>query len=392
MAVSLCGKARPALSPFDGEGRETTTNNSSNHQSSHQSALELSFHPNRISCLTRNSTLSFILNLMPEMNLDNTALFWGSAFVGLAPLICFFFQLSFPKPLLIIIFVTAAFFYLLSCLFAASIWYILDPVLGLDSAWTALVPGILAQFIARCAFVALYHRVESVIEVSIERNEQERSSNNNSDAVDLSIAKLRLELNDVASGVAAGTGFGGMHSILMFGSLLASETADFGVLYQPSCPYLPSLIVSATNSFMFFFLDMFWMLFTFYGMRRRLIFPRGGGTLHDMGPNRRRSFGGYYGNTRTGGNSALLTVLLSHFAAGGFTTFNLFQYGCVFSMTLVPAVLVVVAYLYWSGVSRIYNPLPNSNVRLSLPASFSYGEGGMGDDDEDAVLQARSDL
>lgn len=351
------------------------------------------------------------------MTADNTALFWGSAFVGFAPLMCFFFQIVYPKSQLIIIFVTAAFFYLLSILFASVFWYVLDPLLGLDSAWTALIPGVLSQFFARCAFVALYHRVESVIEVSIERSEQEQQARNNRNPppVDISTAKLRLELNDVASGVAAGTGFGGMHALLMFGSLLASETADFGVLYQPSCPYLPSLIVSATNSFVFFFLDLFWMLFTFYGMRRRLIFPRGGGTLRDMGPNRRRMFGGYYGNTRSGGNSALLTVMISHFAAAGFTTFNLFQYGCAFSMSLVPAVLVVVSYLYWSGVSKIYNPLPNSNVRLTLPASFSYGsraEGalngdGDGDDDnnndhtnnarpqnmeDDAVLRQRSDL
>lgn len=325
------------------------------------------------------------------MTADNTALFWGSAFVGFAPLMCFFFQIVYPKSQLIIIFVTAAFFYLLSILFASVFWYVLDPLLGLDSAWTALIPGVLSQFFARCAFVALYHRVESVIEVSIERSEQEQQARNNRNPppVDISTAKLRLELNDVASGVAAGTGFGGMHALLMFGSLLASETADFGVLYQPSCPYLPSLIVSATNSFVFFFLDLFWMLFTFYGMRRRLIFPRGGGTLRDMGPNRRRMFGGYYGNTRSGGNSALLTVMISHFAAAGFTTFNLFQYGCAFSMSLVPAVLVVVSYLYWSGVSKIYNPLPNSNVRLTLPASFSYGsraEGalnGDGDGDDD---------
>jgi hypothetical protein len=351
------------------------------------------------------------------MTADNVALFWGSALVGFAPLICFFFQITYPKSQLLIVFVTAAFFYLLSCLGAAMCWSLLDPVLGLDSAWSALVPGILAQFFARCAFVALYHKVETVIEVSMERGEQEmrsRQNSNNEEAMDMNIstAKLRLELNDVASALAAGTGFGGMHAILMFGSLLASETADFGVLYQPSCPYLPSLIVSAINSFMFFFLDLFWMLFTFFGMRRRLIFPRGGGTLNDMGPNRRRFFGGYYGNTRSGGNSALLTVLLSHFAAGGFTTFNLFQYGCVFSLSLVPAVLVVVSYLYWSGVSKIFNPLPNSNVRLSLPASFSYGShaegilngdhGDYSDDDEpthparrsgdDAVLRARREM
>lgn len=201
-------------------------------------------------------------------------------------------------------------------------------------------------------------------------------------------AKLKLELNDVACGLAAGTGFGGMHAILMYGTLLASESADLGVLYQPSCPYLPALIVSAMNCFHFCVLDVFWMLLTFFGMRRRLIFPRGGGTMNEINP-WRRTFGHYFGNTRTGGNMALMTVLIGHFLAAGFTTFNQFQYGCAFSLSLVPVVVLVTAYMFWSGVSKIYMPLPNSTQRLTLPASFSYGSRaedgdfvGMEDEDE----------
>jgi hypothetical protein len=153
---------------------------------------------------------------------------------------------------------------------------------------------------------------------------------------------------------------------------LASETSDLGVLYQPSCPKVPALLVSALNTFCFFFMDIFWMLFTFFGMRRRLLFPRGGGSLADINP-LSRPFGHYFGNTRVGGNQALITVLLTHTAAAGFTTFNTFQYGCVFSLTSLPLCLLVVAYIFWSGVSKIYMPLPHSNVRLNLPASFSYG-------------------
>ena len=118
----------------------------------------------------------------------------------------------------------------------------------------------------------------------------------------------------------------------------------------------------------------FWMLLTFFGMRRRLLFPRGGGSLADINP-LSRPFGHYFGNTRVGGNQALITVLVTHILAAGFTTFNVFQYGCVFSLTLLPGVTAVVAYIFWSCVSKIYMPLPHSNVRLSLPASFSYGGG-----------------
>mmetsp|Transcript_175 Transcript_175/g.513 ORF Transcript_175/g.513 Transcript_175/m.513 type:complete len:355 (-) Transcript_175:199-1263(-) len=336
---------------------------------------------------------------------DTKALVLGSAAIGFAPFFCLFFQIVFPKPQLLIVSIAAAFFYLLAASAASLCWYILDPTIGLETAWSAIIPGVFFQFIFRCLFVTTYHKVENVIEASIEMSEEEErehqrqsgssssGSNNNNRCDDdrqssVQIAKNKLSLNDASCGIAAGVGFGGLHAILMFGSLLASETYDSGVLYQPSCPKIPSLMVSALITFCFFFLDMFWMLFTFFGMRRRVLFPRGGGTLSDINP-LSRPFGHYFGNTRMGGNQALLTILITHLAAAGFTTFNVFQYGCVFSLTTIPVLTIVVAYVFWSGVSKIYIPLPHSNVRLSLPASYSYGshvgEGVLGGDGDDAL-------
>jgi len=308
---------------------------------------------------------------------DTTALVWGSAMIGFAPFLCFFFQIVFPKPQLLIISITAAFFYLLAASAASLFWSILDPVIGLDSPWSAILPGVFFSFIFRCLFVTTYHMVEDVIEASIEKSEESRRRNGRDHDNDRSddhvqVSKNRLALNDAGCGLAAGVGFGGMHAILLFGSLLASETHDSGILFTPSCPRVPALTVSGLNTFCFFFLDMFWMLFTFFGMRRRVVFPRGGGALNDINP-LSRPFGSYIGNTRMGGNNALLVCLVSHALAAGCTVFNGFQYGCTFSLTLLPLTTVVVAYLFWSGVSKIYMPLPNSNVRLSLPASFSYG-------------------
>ena len=321
---------------------------------------------------------------------DTKALVFGSAAIGFAPFFCFFFQIIFPKPQLLIVSITAAFFYLLSASAASLVWYILNPVIGLGGAWAAIIPGVFFQFIFRSLFVNIYFRVENVIEASIAKSEEEQQENNEETEDDaVQAVKNRLALNDLACGLAAGVGFGGMHAILLFGSLLASETFDAGILYQPSCPMVPSLTVSSLNTFCFFFLDIFWMLFTFFGMRRRLLFPRGGGALSHINPLSRR-FGSWYGNTRMGGNYALLTCLSSHFLAAFFTTFNGFKYGCTFSLTLLPCATAVVAYLYWAGISKIYLPAANSNVRLSLPASFSYGsragEGVLGvsnDEDED---------
>jgi len=330
---------------------------------------------------------------MGNSSADAQALVWGSAAIGFAPFICFFFQIIFPKPQLLIISITAAFFYLLSASAASLCWYILDPTIGLSSPWSAIIPGVFFQFIFRCLFVTIYHKVENVVEASIEKSEEDRRDNSNDDEVNddsVQRSKNRLSLNDAACGLAAGVGFGGMHAVLLFGSLLASETFDVGILYQPSCPNVPALTVSSLNTFCFFFLDIFWMLFTFFGMRRRVLFPRGGGALSDISP-LSRPFGSYFGNTRMGGNNALLVCLITHTCAAGCTTLNAFEYGCVFSLTTLPLCTLVVAYLFWSGISKIYLPLAHSNVRLSLPASFSYGshvgEGVLGaqsleDDDE----------
>ncbi|VEU43775.1 unnamed protein product [Pseudo-nitzschia multistriata] len=335
-------------------------------------------------------------------SLDTKALVLGSAAIGLAPFFCFFFQIVFPKPQLLIVSISAGFFYLLAASAASLCWYILDPTIGLSNVWAAIVPGVFFQFIFRCLFVTTYHKVENVIEASIEKSEEEerehqqQAGNNDrsDDDENVQVAKNKLSLNDAACGIAAGVGFGGLHAILMFGSLLASETYDAGVLYQPSCPKVPSLMVSALNTFCFFFLDIFWMLFAFFGVRRRVLFPRGGGALSDINP-LSRPFGHYFGNTRTGGNQALLTILITHFCAAGFTTFNVFQYGCIFSLTTLPVLTIVVAYIFWSGVSKIYMPLPHSNVRLSLPASYSYGshvgENGLGGDGLDTLERHRND-
>jgi hypothetical protein len=333
------------------------------------------------------------------MTLDSIALVWGSAIVGLAPLACFFFQIVYPKSQLLIVAITAAFFFLLASLASGLSWYILDPVIGLSYGWCAILPAIFCQFFLRVGFVNMYHKVEQAIEesIAVSEAEQEKRTNaneNDSQATDVSAAKLKLELNDAASGLAAGVGFGGMHSILFFGSLLASEAGTIGVLFQPSCPYVPTLAVSALNCACFFFLDVVWMLLTFFGVRRRKIFPRGGGNLNDMNPRHRQS-GSYFGNTRMGGNMALLTVLISHLFAAGFTTMNAYNYGCNFSLPLLFITTLVVGYLFKAGVSKIFKPLPYSNTRLSLPASFSYASHiskvGENEDGMDYVQQNRSD-
>lgn len=291
------------------------------------------------------------------------ALALGSGLVAFGPLIALFSMIIYQKAQLVIVVTTAAFFFLLGSTAGAMAWKIFD-LIGFYGPLAAMIPAVLTQFLARCSFVSLYHRVEQVIQESIEKESDEsRNSSTNQSAADSAtsnhptekewaeIAKMRLQLNDAACGVAAGVGFGGMHAIILYGTLLASEmSTNVGVLYQDSCPAIPSLAVSAMYALCFFILDIFWMLFTFFGMRRRLQYHRGEGERQGRAP------GTWLGNSRKGGNMALLWVLFTHFAAAILTTADYFKNGCYVSVPAVGAVVLFTAYIFWAGMGRIYLP------------------------------------
>lgn len=320
----------------------------------------------------------------------------GCALLAFGPFVSLFTLIVYRKAQLVIVVTTAAFFFLLSSLASGFVWFIFD-LIGLGGALAAIIPGVFFQFIFRCLFVAIYHRVEGVIETSLAKQhrdelresarEQRTTTGEVSDtepATDDSVAgrqrqaaanpalpqpktnswteaaRLRLQLNDASCGVAAGVGFGGMHAILLYGTLLASEISHGGgVLYQSSCPSVPSLAVSGMYSFCFTILDIFWMLFTFFGMRRRLMYHRG-----EHAPNEVLSVGSWLGNSRNGGNISLLLCLGTHLAASLVTMGNYFNYGCRVAIPSLFVVVLVTAYLFWAGVGRIYMPPPTGTWRV----------------------------
>ena len=189
--------------------------------------------------------------------MTTASLAWGSAFLAFGPAMSLLFLLAYQKAQLIIVVTTAAFAFLLAALAASFVWWIFDMIGIGNYAVFILLPGVIFQFLFRCGFVALYHRVEQVIQISIrnhEEHENQRTGTQSATAADPALsesARLRLELNDWACGLAAGTGFGGMHAILLYGTLLASESDNLGTLYQSSCIGIPALVLSAMNTFMF---------------------------------------------------------------------------------------------------------------------------------------------
>jgi len=359
----------------------------------------------------------------------------GCALLAFGPFLSLFSLIVYRKAQLVIVVTTSAFFFLLGSLAASLVWFVLD-VIGLGGVLAAILPGVFFQFMLRCGFVALYHRVEAVIQTCLdkqheEEEEEERERQNrandgsaphSSDETDVQVratngqtsaanggehhhhhgassaseahrlrtkqswteaARLRLQLNDASCGIAAGVGFGGMHAIMLFGTLLASEASHGGgVLYQQSCPSMPSLAVSAMNAFCFTVLDVFWMLFTFFGMRRRLLYHRGEGNPEHA----TRTVGGLVGDSRNGGNVALLITMGTHLLASMVTLADYFPYGCRLSLPLLGGVVLMTAYVFWAGVGRIYMP-PNPTLsQLRMETRSTSGSVGGADSSNDALI------
>eukprot|EP00562_Extubocellulus_spinifer_P024131 CAMPEP_0178674186 /NCGR_PEP_ID=MMETSP0698-20121128/34734_1 /TAXON_ID=265572 /ORGANISM="Extubocellulus spinifer, Strain CCMP396" /LENGTH=408 /DNA_ID=CAMNT_0020318313 /DNA_START=40 /DNA_END=1266 /DNA_ORIENTATION=+ len=382
--------------------------------------------------------------------MTTAALTFGCAFLAFSPPLALLFLLTYSKANLIIVVTTSAFAYLLSTVLSSLFWLPVPSSLQ-SNPYVLIFPSIVFQFVARAAFVWLYHRVEHSVERSVRRHERvegrnraaaagggSSNSNNNGDNADgdnadgdnadgdnadgdnadgdnadgdnadggdsdndgepqADSAKLRLELNDWSSALAAGTGFGGMHSFFLYGTLLASESGNLGTLYQPSCEIMPSLVNSAIMAYMFGILDVFWMLFTFYGMRRRRdagTFESDGGlqplssssssagaaagvgaSSNSRGPPGRAgstvsfaddAMGGssgignlapyQLGNDKRGGNVGLILVLLSHCAAALSTVPNSTDNGCVVALPCLAVVLLVTALVFKVTCSGHYLP------------------------------------
>lgn len=367
--------------------------------------------------------------------MTTAALSAGCALLAFSPTLCLLFHLTYSKANLIIIVTTAAFAYLLSTVVSSLLWLPVPASLR-DNPYILIFPSIAAQFVTRAGFVWLYHKVEHSVERSVRRHQaaeervraeaaaarrrRRRSSaedaaansdaNANNDDDDeppaSESAKLRLELNDWSSSLAAGTGYGGMHIIFLYGTLLASEANNVGTLYQPSCEVMPSLVNTAIVSHLFSLLDIVWMMWTFYGMRRRRdggtfeseggLLPTPGTSEHGAaagggGPSSIRnstvSFSGdidiaggsssssgavyHLANNKRGGNAALILVLVSHCAAALSTVPNAYENGCMVALPCLAGVAVLTGLTFWLSCAGHYLPNAQRRRRYERTASMA---------------------
>lgn len=225
--------------------------------------------------------------------MTSPSLIFGAILLAFSPTFSLLFSIIFPKPQLVILAVCAAFAYLLSALLSSLVWLIITKATGdniLNSSIGTLlalsIPGVISQMILRCFFVLGYFKVEHVIRRSVAKHEEETllataasypttttendnvngtsggggdggeegSVNNNNNDTHAETNALQLQLNDISCSLASGCGYAIMHSLFLYGTLMASESGEAnsynegggyaggggstghgGTLYQESC-------------------------------------------------------------------------------------------------------------------------------------------------------------
>ena len=290
----------------------------------------------------------------------------------------------------------------------------------MGTVFTLSVTGVACQMILRCLFVTGYFNIENVIRGSVSKHEgevataanyaaagyttsstndgnnattngttasnapttngssnDENTTNNHGTATNTvsETEALQLQLNDLSCSLASGVGYAILHSLFLYGTLLASESGESnsyndagsyvggggstgygGTLYQDSCRAIPSLLHGALIAMCFSMLDVAWMMLCFYGMRRIQQQSRqyGSRTREGVGVGRillrTLTCHGFDDTDDTdstsSGYTALLFVTITHLLASLVLTFNSYTNGCVISLPcLAMVVLWVMAVL-----------------------------------------------
>lgn len=300
--------------------------------------------------------------------MTSLALSVGCALVAFCPSIIFFLLLVNKKTHLTIIATMSAFFQLLSILLS-SILYLPLRFIKRDTSrnnwdWLCIMlTSIALQNICKYFFVKLYRIVESFLLRVLEKGREDQKQSNWSEKVtyrlyenekdqtisnyltDLGnidpVVQLKLELNDMTCALASGIGFGGMHAIILYGTLLVSQVRERGTLFQPSCKRVPSLIPTAVVTCFFSVLDVIWMFFFFYVVRKNRIRLYN----HQVNANLQVRSSRF----PVSGRSAMLVVIFSHTLASFSTVMNILipNNGCFIVLPCLFLIVVATFAFFW---------------------------------------------
>ncbi|RQM25522.1 hypothetical protein B5M09_007309 [Aphanomyces astaci] len=241
------------------------------------------------------------------------ALFWGCMLTAFAPISFLFFTVVAQRAQLVILSITAAFFYLLGLLVAATLWTVIPPLH--DSIHATIPVAILIQELFRYAFFIVYIRCEQAVK-RVTTKQNQLPLNDLTSSFGIIYSYSRLHCMEVAHGihVASGVGFALMRALMMYGTVLASSLAGEGASFTATCPQIPLVFASALSTLALTLLDVALMVLAFEGYRKR-------SAAH------------------------IVAVVLLHVGSGLSNMLNLNEVGCSASipLTYVAASLAVVA-------------------------------------------------
>jgi len=222
-------------------------------------------------------------------------LFLGCFLIAYTLPIFLFINIVTKRSQLVIITISAAFFWLLSVMVASAIWALVGNN-SKDLLPMAATIGVIFQEAGRYSFYRMYIAAESKIKVL---------TNNPGGP------KLVLPLNDVSSALAAGIGVGGMNAVLFHGAVLASSTGR-GTYYLDSCTGMNIFFTSAITALLYEVLHISLMHMGFVAFRKN-------------------SYG------------LMTIVVLVHLSASATTWLNTtsFDYGCAWSLSLLTIIVCI---------------------------------------------------
>eukprot|EP00271_Cylindrocystis_brebissonii_P010911 TRINITY_DN27392_c0_g1_i1.p1 TRINITY_DN27392_c0_g1~~TRINITY_DN27392_c0_g1_i1.p1 ORF type:complete len:271 (+),score=39.67 TRINITY_DN27392_c0_g1_i1:410-1222(+) len=175
------------------------------------------------------------------------ASFVGYVLIGLGPGLALFSVVVASKPLLVLVMLSSASFWLLNLMLVAALWRPFIP-LG-PSAWPhalLLLSAVAIQEGARLFFWKIFRRAQTGLE-----------------GIAAAYGRPRLSVLDkVELAVSAGLGHGAAHSALFFVSLLTPVVGS-ATYYTHSCPQLPFFLVAALMSLALLLLHTFSTLLAF---------------------------------------------------------------------------------------------------------------------------------
>ncbi|KAL0489303.1 gamma-secretase subunit APH, partial [Acrasis kona] len=216
----------------------------------------------------------------------------GNALIVFGPIVSIFNFYLCNIPQLVIVFVAAAFFYLLStCLTSA--FYFIPGIVNLPYLLVSI--GVSIQEIFRFALFLAYLFTER----GYERN--------------LKVKLLYGKFAWLHASVAAGLGFATCHALLLNGNVL-SQSYGPGTLYLPNCPTITYFTHHSIMTLLFVLLNISWMIIGFQGYIKKSVLR-------------------------------IISLLVLHFAASLITVLNNKKDSCLYVLPTLASLVVIGAII-----------------------------------------------